>query len=302
LWRDALFFIRNTCPALTLTGVCQYDDRMKTNTWRGIFSVLTCTLIFGMSPGEARANSSDNVARWTGEAPATTEVTAAAQSTANPAAALMAEALDRLPTVPISMKGRLTMRRPRGFASKEFDFHVMANWAVDPPVIQYAVYDLKGNLLEQVAAQGGVNPQLMRVTGPQLAPAPAPAWNERIQGSDVTWLDVSLGFLWWKNPRLVGEEKVKGRLCDIVEVDPPLPIPGCDRVRIFLDRELKVLMRAEELNTVGQTTRRMWVRSVKRMQDDSGEERWMVRDLEVETHGSGHRTRLHINEVSEAGE
>ncbi len=274
---------------------------MKTNTWRTILQALVCTVILAITCNTEKvyADTPDNVAAWTGEAPAVDEATTKA---ANAAAELMAEALDRLPTVPISMKGRLIMRRPRGFVSKEFDFHVIANWAVDPPLIQYAVYDLKGNLLEQVAARGGARPQLMRVMGPQLDPAPAPEWNDRIQGSDVTWLDVSLGFLWWKNPRIVGAEKVKGRQCDIVELEPPLPIPGCDRARIYLDRELKVLMRAEELNAAGQTTRRMWVRSVKRMKNDSGDERWMVRDLEVETHGSGHRTRLHVKEVSEATE
>ena len=36
----------------------------------------------------------------------------------------------------------------------------------------------------------------------------------------------------------------------------------------------------------------MWVRAVQKI-----DERWVMRDIEVETTGSGHRTRLHIDNV-----
>jgi hypothetical protein len=210
--------------------------------------------------------------------------------------ALMAESLDRLPMDPVTMQGRLTMRRPRGFASKEFDFEVDLNWGGEPPMARYVVSDLKGEVLEQVIARGGATSELVRLVGPQGEPAPAPEWNDRIQGSDVTWLDVSLGFLWWKSPTLAGEATVKGRLCDIVELEPPMPVPNCAKVRIWLDRELKLLLKAEEVDPQGHTTRLMWVRAVKKIGN-----RWMVRDIEVETRGSGHRTRLHIADVAQSG-
>jgi hypothetical protein len=281
---------------------------MQTTSWRavsrrchGIRSRICLAALvgslFGLDAARAGARPVADAA-WTDEAlPATSEAVLEAPTSAE---ALMAESLERLPAEPITMKGRLTMRRPRGIPSKEFDFRVDANWGAEPPTVRYLVSSVRGELLEQVVARGGATSELVRAVGPQLEPSAAPAWNDRIQGSDVTWLDVSLGFLWWKNPRLAGEATVKGRLCDIVELEPPMPVPNCAKMRICLDRELKVLMRAEELDAQGRTTRQMWVRAVKKIKTAAGAERWMVRDIEVETRGSGHRTRLHVAEVAES--
>jgi hypothetical protein len=37
----------------------------------------------------------------------------------------------------------------------------------------------------------------------------------------------------------------------------------------------------------------MWVQRVKKMDD-----RWMIRDMEIETLNSGHRTKLFVDDVS----
>ena len=57
--------------------------------------------------------------------------------------------------------------------------------------------------------------------------------------------------------------------------------------------QLRSLMQMEQLGPQGNVVRRMWVQRIKKM-----EERWMVRDMEVETLNSGHRTRLHVDEAS----
>lgn len=207
---------------------------------------------------------------------------------------LLEECLARLPLDPIAMKGWLSMRRPRGVVAKEFDFALELNWGGTPPLARYTVSEKGGAILEQVIARRADALELVRLSGPRLEPVPAPEWNDRIQGSDVTWLDVTLGFLWWKDPTLAGQATVKDRLCDIVEVVPPAPVPGCAKVRLFLDRELKMLLQAEEVDPQGRVTRQMWVRAVKKMGDGK---RWMIRDLEVETRGSGHRTRLHVSDL-----
>jgi hypothetical protein len=210
-------------------------------------------------------------------------------------AALLAACLARLPVDPVAMTGWLSMRRPRGIVTKQLGFKVELHWGGEPPLARYTVTDRDGEVLEQVVVRRGERVELARLAGPRLEPAPTPEWNARIQGSDVTWLDVTLGFLWWNDPRLVGEDTVKGRLCDVLEVSPPDPVPDCARVRLWLDRETSLLLKAEELDFEGRLNRQLWVRSARKMG-----ERWMVSDLEVETRGSGHRTRLHILELSDA--
>ena len=213
--------------------------------------------------------------------------------------ALIAEGLDRLPLEPLVMTGRIIMRGPKGIISKQFRFDVFVEWGAEPPIAVYKIFDMKGNLLETVTAKAGnalslTPPSLTRVL-PGSDAESSPPWNERVQDTDVTWLDVTLGFLWWQNPTLVGKtEKVKGRLCDIVDLFPPIPVPNCAKARVWLDREVKLLMQAEEISPAGKTNRKLWVRAVKKIRD-----RWMVRDLEVETHGTKQRTRLHIEDVVE---
>ena len=203
---------------------------------------------------------------------------------------LMAECLARIPKEHITMNGWIMMRRPKGMDAKEFDFTADIEWGAEIPSAEYAVSNRGGNLIETVSiTRSPAGPEILRTTGPEKKASSAPEWNEKIQGTDVTWLDVSLGFLWWKNPKLAGEDEVKGRLCDVVELEPPVKVPGCAKVRVWLDREVKMLLQAAEISADGRENRRLWVRSVKKMND-----RWMVRDIEVQSRGTGHRTRIHV--------
>ncbi len=48
-----------------------------------------------------------------------------------------------------------------------------------------------------------------------------------------------------------------------------------------------------ELAADGRVIRKLWVRAVQKV-----DERWIFKDLEVETTGTAHRTRLHFDKVS----
>jgi hypothetical protein len=57
-----------------------------------------------------------------------------------------------------------------------------------------------------------------------------------------------------------------------------------------------MLLRAEGLAADGRVIRRLWVKSVKKIND-----RWMVKDLEVQQTPSPHRTKLTIHDVEASG-
>jgi predicted aldo/keto reductase-like oxidoreductase len=56
-------------------------------------------------------------------------------------------------------------------------------------------------------------------------------------------------------------------------------------------------MQATQNDEAGKETRRLWVRAVQKLEVAENDERWVIKDLEVETTGSGHRTRLHFEDV-----
>ena len=77
-----------------------------------------------------------------------------------------------------------------------------------------------------------------------------------------------------------------GQVCAVV-----LLKKGDRTVRVWVDRRTGALMQAEELRD-GKTVRRLWGTRIKKFG-----ERWMANVLEVETIGSGHRTKITVEEM-----
>ena len=110
-----------------------------------------------------------------------------------------------------------------------------------------------------------------------------------IENTDVTWSDIALDYLWWDDFSFDAEregETVHGQVCAVV-----LLKKGDRTVRVWVDRKTGALMQAEELKD-GKVVRRLWGTRIKKFG-----ERWMANVLEVETIGSGHRTKITVEEM-----
>ena len=111
----------------------------------------------------------------------------------------------------------------------------------------------------------------------------------RILETDVTWSDLTLDYLWWDEFEFDAEreaESVHGQTCAVVVMKK-----GARVVRVWVDRKTGALMQAEELRD-GKAMRRLWGTRIKKFGD-----RWMANVMEVETLGSGHRTKITVEEV-----
>ena len=206
------------------------------------------------------------------------------------APALLRDCIAHLPTRDVHLSGWVRNRRPRGIVNIEFKFEALLQWGAAIPSVQYTFTTSKGATMARATFRHEPRgTDFVLEEGADLVPADPPAWNASILGTDVTWLDISMDFLHWERAELAGEATLRGRLCDIVEVYPPEEIPGCLKVRLLVDREIGMFLQAQQVDEDRKVARQMWVRSVKKMDD-----RWMVRDLEVEARGSGHRTSLHV--------
>ena len=111
----------------------------------------------------------------------------------------------------------------------------------------------------------------------------------RILKTDVTWSDITLDYLWWDDFSFDGEregETVHGQVCSVVAMRK-----GDRMVRVWIDRKTGALMQAEEFGG-GKPVRRLWGTRIKKFGD-----RWMANVLEVETLGSGHRTKITVEKM-----
>ena len=206
------------------------------------------------------------------------------------AAQILEACAARMAFGPVRLAGNLNMRKRYGVSLRQFPFIADANFQGSASTFRFTLGGGDGQApriyLAQRTPGGGLT-----LTRPDGGPAPAPT--DAIEGTDLSWLDASFDFVWWKNPVLHGTDRVKGRECVILEAEPPAPLPNCARARLWIDRSQFVILQAEQLRADGRAMRRLWIRSVQKVDDC-----WMPRDLEVETVGSGHRTRLHFDDVS----
>jgi hypothetical protein len=204
-----------------------------------------------------------------------------------------------IPTEPLLLKGTLTVRKLRGIVLVEQPFKLLIDWGAKTPTAECLLLDPQGTSLVERAVlsrPAGQPAQIKLYSGPEQKPEESPSYSGRIRGTDMTWMDLTLDFLWWKDVRFDDTprgDSHNGRDCDILVTVPPGPIPGCSAVRVWVDRQLKCVMQAEQLDPQGNPVRKMWVQRVKKM-----DERWMIRDMEIETLNSGHRTQLFVDDIA----
>ena len=118
---------------------------------------------------------------------------------------------------------------------------------------------------------------------------PKSAGNGAIMGTDVTWSDLTLDYLWWDDVAFDAKregETVHGQSCTVLVMRK-----GERTVRVWVDRKTGALMQAEEFEGE-RTLRRLWGTRLKKFGN-----RWMANVMEVETVGSGHRTKITVEEL-----
>ena len=111
-----------------------------------------------------------------------------------------------------------------------------------------------------------------------------------IFGTDVTWSDLTLDYLDWTDFSYDEDresETVHGQLCFVI-----LMKQGDRAVRVWIDRKTGAMMQAEELKD-GKAFRRLWGTRIKKFGD-----RWAPNVMEVETLGSGHRTKIVVETLN----
>ena len=197
------------------------------------------------------------------------------------AADVLANCQAMLPTRPVELKGAIVLRNRKGIVRSEYAYTLVLDRSRTPAEISVEIRERDGtNVLKRVTLK-----------------RPGPIPEGRVMDTDVTWLDLSMDYLWWKNPRFEAEregESVHGQKCSVILVDPPDAAAGIRSVRLWADKKNGCLLQAEELDANGKPVRRLWGTRVKKFDG-----RWMANVLETETVGSGRRTKITVDALKE---
>ena len=196
--------------------------------------------------------------------------------------------------------GSLTVRKPKGIVVRNLNFDLLADWGGRPARVTYTLRDAFGSTLEQLTMtrDSSNKAQFAYAKGSPLQTAPLPDLFDSVQDTDVSWVDLTMAFLWWRGGERAGEEKIKGYVCDIIDLPAPRAGTGVAgaspyaRVRLWVERKQCMLLQAEGYDHEGQARRRLWVKGFKKIN-----ERWMIKDMEIQSYPVVHRTKLRIHDV-----
>lgn len=103
--------------------------------------------------------------------------------------------------------------------------------------------------------------------------------SERINGTDLTFEDLSMRFLYWKQAKIVGEEKVNGQLCYKLRLINPSRTSGDYRiVYVWIHKKYGALMKVVGYNAKGRPLKQFQVTDLMRV----GKE-YTLRRMRVDT-------------------
>ena len=164
-----------------------------------------------------------------------------------------------------SFEGRLR----RGFKKTPFQLtlepnHVRFRFSDPAQIIHLSVTGDKAYLKEVVKGSD--------------APIADSRYNEEIRGTDVTFEDLAMRFLYWPNPVIHQQnDEVKGRDCWWVRVRNPDGIGSYATVDIWVDKASGGLLKMIGYNAQGGAVKRFTVVGGKKIKDV-----WMVDEMRIE--------------------
>ncbi|MDI6773906.1 MAG: outer membrane lipoprotein-sorting protein [Verrucomicrobiota bacterium] len=225
---------------------------------------------------------------------------------------IMESVVARFPKEPLVIEGDLTVRKRRGIEIQESPFRMIVNWGATPARASYVLPDRDGRPGEELAVtrEAGCPPVVCYRIGGKAAPAPN--LYEPVLNTDLSWMDLTFSFLWWEGGSVIGMDRLKGYRCYVLDIPAPadavpaavgasrLPAIGPSRpyarVRLWVEEKIRVMLQAEAYDARGESIRRIAVQSCKKIND-----RWMVKDMEIQGFPEVHRTLLSVRDVK-AGE
>jgi hypothetical protein len=196
-----------------------------------------------------------------------------------------------LPAEPVVLEGSLEVRRRHGVPVGELDFRLEADWGGRPARMTGVLFDSDGRQVDALQVE------FLPGEAPAIRREKPPAGDVLADLADVTWADLTLAFLWWPGAQHAGQDTLRGRACTLVDIPTPpwaARTLGADfaRLRVWVDDEAGFLMQTESFGADGTRRRRLWVRSLKKVDG-----RWMIKDMEVQGYPAVQRTRVRIRAI-----
>jgi hypothetical protein len=119
---------------------------------------------------------------------------------------------------------------------------------------------------------------LREVVKGRNAAVPASRYTERVRGTDVTYEDLALRFLYWPNPMRLEDRVAKHRTCWVLQLNNPGASGAYGAALIWVDKASGAIVRMEGYNRERQLIKRYEV--ISGMKVGEG---WMLKQMRIES-------------------
>jgi len=258
------------------------SNRPKWHAWIWMAAILLVTGLGGNAGAEEQnVDPYQPVPRWRTDYPT-------AQN-------LLQSVQDAIPKESMEIKARINARSTKEREGSKVYAEVLLHSGAGLYSAVYTIVDAFGGMMEQliVNREPDQPPRYRYRMGDPLQDAELPNLFDHIKSTDITWVDLSLSFLWWPDGETVGSEKIRNRFCYIIEM--PVPEDGTSEVaalRLWIDPKIPMLIQAEGYDADGNLTRRLRVDSFKKVNGI-----WLIKDINVQRFNSGGRSNLRITDM-----
>jgi hypothetical protein len=210
------------------------------------------------------------------------------------AEALMERVQQSLPEVPLELEAGLRVLDAAGRPLKTVHAAALLTPEAGGRTTRYTLFDAFGSVLEQMTVTlGSGRAEFSFAKGDPPQAAPLPDLFGPVEGTEISWMELSFSFFWWPAPRIVGTEKIANRWeCRIIEIDcPPEYGEGWSHIRLWVAPAYNAVVRGEAWRD-GKAIKRFEVKSVKKLRQI-----YMIGDMEVRNLETGARARLKVGRM-----
>jgi Outer membrane lipoprotein-sorting protein len=142
------------------------------------------------------------------------------------------------------------------------------------PVVRYIFSNPEEALQLQLSENDSRLDQISKEGVEKITPA---QFDHKIRGTDVTYEDLALKFLYWPSGNIVGQESIRSRDCWKLQLRAPSRQSQYSNVLLWVDKASGALMRMEGYDWKGQLVKRFEVVSAQKIND-----RWFLKQMRIE--------------------
>jgi hypothetical protein len=142
------------------------------------------------------------------------------------------------------------------------------------PVVRYLFANPPETLQLQI---GEKDSRLEHVTGAGVQKVGPAQWDRKVRGTDVTYEDLALKFLYWPDGEVLGTDDIRTRNCWKLQLRAPNRQSQYARIVLWVDKSGGALMRMEAFDANNQLLKRFEVVSAQKI-----ENKWFLKQMRIE--------------------